>query len=202
MTNDVTLATLYARLRKLEKQDRYWRIAALAMCCVIVLATLLGAGQSKPKTLACGELRLEDDSGKLRGLFTIRPNNTPGIALFDADGRLRLSLDMSTEGEPGVNLHDEVGTVRAALAVRPDHTPGLALFDSSGAIRASVDVGTDHSAGVHVYDPNGVLRGALALRPDDVPALGLFNDKAEVTQSIEGAGDARGTAPRAKDGGQ
>jgi hypothetical protein len=180
------LEAMELAMRRLESRVRRWRFVSTAL--VGGICTLLVAGAAKEladTVVKAREFRLEDASGKLSGCFTMKPDGTPGLAMFDGDGYLRLSLDLSNEGAPGVNLHDPRGVLRAALAVRPDGTPGMALFDEKGVIRASVDQGADQSAGIHVYDNAGILRGAMAQRPDGTPAFGLFNGRGEVTQSIE-----------------
>jgi hypothetical protein len=183
-----------ARLAAMERGVGRWRLATYLLAGALGVGGLMGAnGETVAKVLRAREFRLEDESGRLRASLTMRPDGTPGMALFDKEGKVRLSLDLAAEGAPGVHLHDPRGALRGALAVRPDGTPGIALFDDSGAIRASVDVGTDKSSGVHVYDSQGVLRGAMALRPDGSPAVGLFNARGEVAQSIEATTDGAET---------
>ncbi|MEW4567972.1 hypothetical protein AB1L88_08910 [Tautonia sp. JC769] len=194
----ITMETLDGRLDRMERSNAdlrrtlgRWRLAGGSALIAAAFVALAGAAGHAEKTVEAEQFVLVAPDGTPVGRWVVRPDGTPGLGLFDADGRLRLSLDLGADGSSGVNLYDsDGGPQRAALAVRPDGTPGLGLFDERGRPRASVDLGEGGDAGVNLYDASGeALRAALAIRADGTPALGLFDDRGEVARSIEIPGD-------------
>ncbi len=85
-------------------------------------------------------MNLYGAEGKLQAAVAIRPDGSPAFGMFDAQGQVRASLDLShKETAPGLTLYDNTGTMRAAVAVRPDQTPGIGLFDPEGNEFLSLD---------------------------------------------------------------
>lgn len=181
--------------REMEGTIRKWRRLGIGVLGFALTAGLAGAAAQKPTTIEAREFVLRDDAGAMRASLTIRPDGTPGFGLFDRSGQVRLSFDLNSEGQAGLNLHDDAGTLRAAVAMRPDGTPGIGLFGANGQVRASLDVGRDGSSGVNVYDDAGTLRAAVAMRPDATPAVGLFDEQGRVLRSLEPGDDPRPACP-------
>ncbi len=78
--------------------------------------------------------------GSLQAAIAVRPDGSPGLGFFDAEGKVRLSLDLGENATaPGLSLYDRAGMMRAAVAVRPDDTPGVGLFDPGGEVLLSLD---------------------------------------------------------------
>ncbi|MFO0890747.1 MAG: hypothetical protein U0790_16580 [Isosphaeraceae bacterium] len=186
---------LSARIERLEASNRSltvavrrFRLGGLVGAATLAILFLTGA-VTIPQTLEARNFILRDESGKMRAALAIRPDGTPGLALYEKDGRVRLSLDLGTDG-PAVNLMDGIGKPQAALAMRKDGTPGLGLFDSSGQVRVSLDIHRGGLPAVNLYGDQGLLRAALAVRPDNSPGLGLFGADGDFGASFEipGAG--------------
>ena len=178
------LSLMEAAHQKLRLERQRWRRFGFLGMLGIGVAVGMGAAKSWP-SIQAREFILRDAEGRVRASLSLRPDGTPGLALFNESGQPRLSLDLSTDDQPGVNLHDEDGTLRAALAIRPDGTPGMGLFGSDRKPRVSLDLGLNQTAGFHLFDEAGALRGALAIRPDGSPGLGLFDERGEPGQSLE-----------------
>lgn len=96
-----------------------------------------------PKVLEASEFVLRDQNGILRGCFAIRPEGSPGIALFDPAGQVRISVDLGNDGTTGFNVYDQKGILRGALALRPDGEAGLGFFDKNGQVKASLEAQPD-----------------------------------------------------------
>jgi hypothetical protein len=204
-----TIESLAGQVGRIERRNdelshalRRWRLAAGGAAAALALVALAGAAADGPGIVEAEQFVLVDRDGNPLGRWTVREDGTPGLALFDTNGRLRLSLDLGADGTSGVNVYDaDGGPRRAALAVRPDGTPGLGLFNEQGHPRASVDLGADGSTGVNLYGwDGGPLRVSLAIRADGTPALGLFDERGQVVRSIElpdqaGAGQAPAAFP-------
>jgi len=189
---EAEIEKLERRLRALEqihvqheRTFRRWKRQRILVCACLPVVALAGAADLRQSTIEAKEFVLRDDSGSMRASLAIRPDGTPGLGLFDKGGKVRLSLDMSADGDGSLNLHDASGNLRAAIAIRPDGTPGVGLFGNKGQARASLDVGPDGSSGVNVYNDEGTLRAAMAVRADTTPAIGLFDTHGVVVRSIE-----------------
>jgi len=175
----------------LVKQCRRWRRAGIVAAAGLAVLLVAGAN-SLPGMVEASNFVLRDKAGRMRAALAIRPDGTPGLGLFDEDGRPRVSIDLGAKGVAGVNLLDGAGRTGAALAIRPDGTPGLGLFDPAGRPRLSLDVDPAGRPGVNVYGDDGRLRAALAIRPDGTPGLGLFDNQGNPGTSLE---EDRGGAP-------
>jgi hypothetical protein len=160
-----------------------WKRGGIGLlgCCAVV--AICGAAVKSLSTVEGTEFVLRDKSNRMRAALAIRPDGTPGLGFFDDAGKVRLSLELSSQGAPGVNLLGPNGALNAAMAIRPDGTPGVGLFDREGRVRTSLDVGVDGTSGVNVYDPSGNLRAAMAIRPDGTPAVGTFDAEGQVIES-------------------
>jgi hypothetical protein len=181
---------LLARLDRLERSNRSLaravqrhRLGGLVGLAVLGVLFLTGA-VSIPETLEARHFVLRDQSGKMRAALGMRPDGTPGLAFFEKDGRVRLSLDLGPDG-PAVHLMNGIGKPQAALAMRPDGTPGLGLFDPAGQVRVSLDLYKNGLPAINLYGEQGLLRAALAVRPDGSPGLGLFAADGDFGTSFE-----------------
>lgn len=172
-----------------ERGYRRWKRRGIGLLGCALVVAVSGAADQKMTTIEAKEFLLRGEGGLMRASLAIRSDGTPGFAMFDKNGKVRLEIDLSPEDDAGVNLHDSSGFLRAAVALRPDGTPGVGLFGTKGQVRASLDLNRDGTSGVNVYDDNGTLRAALALRPNGTPALGLFDEKGQTVRSIEPTGE-------------
>ena len=122
--NQPTLDGVVERLEKLEavngrlrRECDRWRRGGLVATAGAVVLAIAGAGVAAriaPK-LEANEFVLRDKAGKTRAALTIRPDGTPGFALFDADEKIRLSLDLGAKDNdsPGVNIYGVEGDLRS-----------------------------------------------------------------------------------------
>jgi len=185
------LAQLEAAAHRLEAERRRWRVAGVfALAGAALIVAVGAAARETPATVEAGAFILRDKEGRARAALTVRPDGTPGLALFDEKETMRLSLDLGAKGEhksdtPGVNVYGDKGELRATLTIRPDGTPGMAFFDAQRQPRLSLDMAADESTGVNIYGPGGALRAAMAIRPDGTPGLGLFDEAGRVVQSVD-----------------
>ncbi len=184
------LESLLARLERLEASNRSlatnlrrFKFGGLLGAASLAVLFLTGA-VTIPPSVEARNFVLRDEAGKVRAALAMRPDGSPGLAFFEKDGRVRLSLDLGPDG-PAVNLMNGIGKPHAALAMRKDGTPGLGLFDESGQVRASLDLYRNGLPAVNLYGDQGLLRAALAVRPDGSPGLGLFTAEGDFGSSFE-----------------
>jgi hypothetical protein len=190
MTPNQSQDRLSARMELLERANdslarTVRRLKAGAAASIAAFGLLLLAGAvAIPQSLEARNFILRDDSGKMRAALAMRADGTPGLAFFEKDGKVRLSLDLGADG-PAINLMNGIGKPQAALAMRRDGTPGLGLFDPQGHARVSLDIHSGGLPGINLYDEKGLIRAALAVRPDGSPGLGLFTADGDFGNSFE-----------------
>src|SRR5438128_1403174 len=122
-----------ANRRMLAKSER-WKRSAIGGIACLALVVIGGAAVKVHSTVEGGEFVLRDKENRMRAALAIRPDGTPGLALFDELGKPRVSIELSAQGDPGVNLLRASGSLGAAVAIRPDGTPGVGLFDPQGHV--------------------------------------------------------------------
>ena len=107
-----TLAEVYERLIKLEKQNR--RMKQIGAVALVVVASVLVMAQALPEKIVmvdeviANNFVLKDNSGMLRGLFNMH-EGIPGLFLYGQDGEERVALSVDKKG---------TGVVTVAVLVR------------------------------------------------------------------------------------
>ncbi len=108
-------ASVSRRLDRLERDNRRWKVLAVAALAGLCLVVLTGAGGGK----VAGEIRarsfaLVDAGGKNRAVLAMGDDGAPTLAAYDADGKRRLALGLTLKnykGTPGLWLADGEGEV-------------------------------------------------------------------------------------------
>lgn len=130
---------LVERLERLERAHR--RLKGFAIT-TLVLATALVtiyATQPVPRTITAHEFNLVDDSGNVRVRTETREGG-PGLALYDAQGKLRAVMSLDSSGAPSINLDDAQEKGRAVISLLSSGGPGIVLLDAQGEIRADMSL--------------------------------------------------------------
>jgi hypothetical protein len=86
---------LLARVARLERQNRFWRIAVVLILLVTVFSRTANVGaQGDPgvrpanKTLEAGTFLLKDSAGNMRGKMTVDGDRHPLLEFYDLDGKV------------------------------------------------------------------------------------------------------------------
>jgi hypothetical protein len=94
---------LLVRVTKLERQNRFWKIAGLLMLLAAVLS--LGAtvvaqveyGAKAPNTTVEAQtFLLKDSAGHMRGKMTVDSDRHPVLEFYDLDGNVTWSTEART----------------------------------------------------------------------------------------------------------
>jgi len=130
------LLSITQRLEKLERQNRWLKVAGSIF--VLVVASLVFTAQAPSKK------RVEANEFILR----------------DAEGRVSAEL-LSTGAGASLGMYDPRGQLRAVLAVGK-YGPGLVLVDANGKIRATFGLDDEEGPSLLQLDANGTRRLEIA----------------------------------------
>jgi hypothetical protein len=140
-------AAVSDRLEKLARQYRRlkWFGALILGLLGVILATqasMLFRPQSpgsagevlvvrEPKGTAGEDLVVRDPNGNIRASLG-KTGDKVGLDLLDAQGRRRATLELGTDGAPGLAFYDQDQKIRAELNLGPDGEPKFTLRDQRG----------------------------------------------------------------------
>lgn len=158
MSDDVPFqAETRERLRRLEREVRWWRFGVTA-CCSVAAMALLGAMAAPPAgELRAHSLRIVDKGGTDRIVLTAEPS-LPDMTFLDPSGKSRLTLDIADDKSPVFALSDQgQDNAHMTFGLGASGLPELRL--SAGPGKRSVTVGVPSSGGavVRLLDEQGRL---------------------------------------------
>lgn len=121
---------------------------------------------------------LRDAEGVRRGELSV-DEGKPGLALFHADGAVRVLLQVNPEGSPGFVLYDDKGIQRLFIMAGKEWT-FIELDDKNGSKRLGmvVPVGGGEPF-VALLDEDGTLRTQLTVAGGPMGSLMAFDAKKE-----------------------
>ena len=105
-SSDLTAIT--ARIQRLEKDSRLWKIIAVAAFVILTAFSLSWYFSEQ------GELVTEN------------------FVLVDRAGKERAALTLSADGSPSLVFYNDKGRVAALLISKPDGVTSLSLYDTEG----------------------------------------------------------------------
>src|SRR5579875_681585 len=152
------LAALEQEHQRLTKAYRRAKliggIVAGALMAVVVMGQ--ASAPATPKTIEAQSFVVRDATGKVRAAMGIADDGSVGINLNDAKGNIRLTMDIaSANATPGLDLYDEQGRLRATLALDTYGVPGLGFYDAAGKLRTSLDIPAKTTPGLGFYNAQG-----------------------------------------------
>ena len=161
--DDAQMERILARLQRLERESRQWKIVGILAVLCLGAVSLVGAGKSNEPEVAAevrakqfvlvdargailarfGALQhgavglgLYDANNKSRVLLAVEPEGASALSLISRDGKSSLSLKADAEGATSLRLFDKQWKARASLSTWPDGSPFLQLADRDGKDRA------------------------------------------------------------------
>lgn len=103
------LKMVVARLEKVERQNRRFKLVGTGLLLVMAAALLLGAALPKARVLEAQELIIRDKNNKVRTWMRVVEERGPNVALLDEHGKTRFMLDMNGSGQVAVKFIDPEG---------------------------------------------------------------------------------------------
>lgn len=173
-------------MRRLGSQspERPWRLTGLAVLVLLGVGVAIGASSNQVRDIVAKRIVFEDESGVRRAVLGIDEDGMAAMKLCDAEGNVRLALDVSEEG-PGIVLYDDHGNHRAWMSTASDG-PSLMLYDEQGQHRVVVHAGESGPA-LTLYDGQGQYRAWLHVRPNGQDLV-LKDDQGKTISQLAKAG--------------
>jgi hypothetical protein len=107
---NLDLQTLAARLRKLEKRDRIWRLVVV-IALLLVIAFPATWFMMEGSSLESRSYVLVDAHGKRRAVLGTSEDGSPSLVFYDKDGRILVLANTKGDGTSSLALYDKNGTV-------------------------------------------------------------------------------------------
>jgi hypothetical protein len=168
---------LSRRLEALERSNRRLRrVAALGLGALVAgaLVATHPAVAKEPTVLDCQKLRLLDSQDRVRGMLSCAKDDTPLLALYDANGKARCVVTLDETGYASLGITDENGSPRISIA-NTDDGPAMILRESKGGSCISFAT-TKADSAVTVKDSGGRARVNLGVEADGKPVLRLLDE--------------------------
>jgi hypothetical protein len=126
------------RLDRLEREGRWWKAVASALCGLLGLLLLAGATGERGARIF-DEVRAEqfvlvDAKGTPRAGLRVGADGSTALALADPEGKPVAGLSVLPDGSPRLRFYDKEGKARGGLGVQHDGAVGLALADKDGTL--------------------------------------------------------------------
>jgi hypothetical protein len=153
-----------------EQLGRY----ALILAAVSLLATSLmgytlydrrGPGISAGK-VRTREVSLIDNTGKVRGRWSMLPEGGTRLSFLDDAGVERMRLTLLNNGAQGITLADARGEGRVVLSLEGGEGSRLTFADAAGRPRTILGLSSQQAATLIFADEYATPRAAVGLEPD------------------------------------
>lgn len=164
-----TTDDLVRRLERVERENRFFKGVGAVMLVGIVVVVIMGQARSKtiPKIIEAEEfvlrdgqkeraklfardgtvsLRLSDKEEQGRLVLLVSSSGSPGLYLFNSDGKNTVQLSSQVDGGAVMRLNYEDQKAGVGMHINQDTTPNMSLFDKSGKPRANLTLLRDEAA--------------------------------------------------------
>ncbi len=102
--------TLAERMTKLEAENRWLKRGAAVGLVAVVAVLCMAQARPAPQSVDASQFTLRDAQGRERLRIELTRDGNPAINLIDQEGRLRSSL-----GPHGISFYDDSGRMRTTL---------------------------------------------------------------------------------------
>jgi hypothetical protein len=167
------LASVVARLEKVERQNRQLKMVGGMVLALAVAGMVMGQALPSARVVEAEGFVLKDAAGKVRAELSVDGEGAK-LLLGSENGKSRAMLNVDKDG-PALTLFDENAKLRAWLAVFKDG-PRLALRDESEKVRVGLSVDGDRPR-LRLYDEKSKTRAVLG--PTELETTGTGEQRPE-----------------------
>ncbi len=123
-------------------------------------------------------LKIVDVAGNIRAELEAVGNKMPGLLLYDANKKARVSISLELDGSPSVTLYDAKMLPRGSFRLDTDGMPSINFGDSVAQIRSSFQLQKSGSPLLLLADANGKRKCGLMVDENSFPALAFYDSDA------------------------
>lgn len=167
----MTIDELSARLAKVERANRFLRVAGATGLVVTLAVAAMGLAMPAPKTVQAERFDLLDSDGKIRVQIGAATGGVPSVALYDAHGKPRAILAIDNSGTPALILTDDATKATAMLAMDSKGGTTLSVTDGAAAQRLRVNVDAAGLSGISLFGKGG--KNGVVISAGETGAVGL-----------------------------
>ena len=194
MSQTTITETLERRLKRLERDVRFFRWTTVILVMVALMGVVMGLDRGDDKSIGrfrqidTGHLVIRDPDGQMRAWLGIAEGG-PRLVFFDTQGQQRIGVGMTRQGEPAMGIFDPGQNERAVFGI-VDGWPGLVLRDGQGKKRAALFCREDWSS-LFFYDRRETKRTGVGLY-GEAAAVNLCDDRGADRAGL--SADRKGTS--------
>jgi hypothetical protein len=189
------LATVLDRLNRLERQNRWFKRAALVALACVVAGVGMGAARMQqprvPVVIKAKSFQAVDDNGTVRAWLGLQTDGNPGVYIRDAKGKNGIAMWVDKAGRPVMRMFDANGQNRIGMGMTDAGTPSVTVYDANSKPRIVMGLTPKDQSVFHLHDNKGRVRAYLGQLFNDWPSLTFYDENAKVRAGI-GAGLAAG----------
>lgn len=108
--NEQVLDTLRQRVDRLERHNRYLRLAGFAMLVAVIAVGVIGRATAYSSIVEAKEFILKDTRGEVRASLGLGGSGSPVLRFDDGDGRTRIVFGI-VNGVPQAKFADRSGKI-------------------------------------------------------------------------------------------
>ena len=161
--------TIEQRIELLERANKRYGWALLAMVAAAAVAICVGAARDGNGELTLKKLTIQDDEGRDRIVMA-----DDSIRWFDANGKKRISAVTTADGDADISHFDANEKLRI-LAITALGNASVTHLDANGKMRIMIETLTNGDASVTHIDTNGMTRIRAGTDADGTAAT-VHND--------------------------
>jgi hypothetical protein len=129
------------------------------------------------------QLVLLDDSGEPAIRLGVPKDSGPDVTV-GRNGKERVSISLTRDGEPSMRMLDEQGDPRVALGLS-NGVPSISLMAGKNVLRSSWRVLADGSAAFAIHDGNAKQRLIIGVDRDGKPSIRFIDPVAGTEREIK-----------------
>lgn len=151
---------IMARINKIEKQNRFWKIWSSILASILFGMVLLSLALHilfRPKVVVADAFVLGSKKGKPYATFGLAKDGSPSLAFYDEFDKRRVLLGLmpKAENSPCLLFTESDGKMRLSMSLLADGSPGILMRGADGKIRGSMLIESDGSAKLECKDNQG-----------------------------------------------
>jgi hypothetical protein len=176
MDNSNDLSFVMQRMEKLERQNRFFKIAVLLLLIAVASVFLVAA---RPANVVTAErFVLQDASGKTLATLGVDTDGLPGLSIKDATtSKERAWLGLWNKGqEVSLGFFDQNSKERSRLGILANGITRLNIDDDNGKLRAWIgQSGGGKESGIGFYDGAEKERAWFGIAQGTSPRVILYD---------------------------